>query len=392
MVDFYAEAQELFEYTQTLRRDFHQHPEIGFEEVRTAGIVAKELSKLEIEISTGIAKTGVIGIIEGGQPGPVVLCRVDMDALPILEDTGAEYASQTDGTMHACGHDGHTAIGLTAARLLHKHRDLLAGTVKLVFQPAEEGLGGAELMVKEGVLENPRPDYSLSLHLWNEKPLGIIAVTPGPAMAGAESFTIRIGGKGAHGAAPHEGLDPIVAAAQIITALQTIVSRNVKPLESAVLSITSIHGGTAFNIIPPAVELKGTIRTYVPEVRELTLRRLDEIVMGIAASMGCTAEIDLHHVTPAVVNDLTLAVQVQAVVGEVLPEDVLETDVRTMGSEDMAFMMDDIPGCYFFIGSNNAEKGLDYGHHHPKFDFDEAALPRGVALMAAAVVDLIGIK
>ena len=392
MVDFYAEAQELFEYTQTLRRDFHQHPEIGFEEVRTAGIVAKELSKLEIEISTGIAKTGVIGIIEGGQPGPVVLCRVDMDALPILEDTGAEYASQTDGTMHACGHDGHTAIGLTVARLLHKHRDLLAGTVKLVFQPAEEGMGGAELMVKEGVLENPRPDYSLSLHLWNEKPVGIIAVTPGPAMAGAESFTIRIGGKGAHGAAPHEGLDPIAAAAQIITALQTIVSRNVKPLESAVLSITSIHGGTAFNIIPPEVELKGTIRTYVPEVRELVLRRLDEIVMGIATSMGCTAEIDMHHVTPAVVNDLTLSARVQAVMGAVLPEDALETDVRTMGSEDMAFMMDDIPGCYFFIGSNNAEKGLDYGHHHPKFDFDEAALPRGAALMAAAVVDLIGVK
>lgn len=389
MADFLKEAEDLFEYSQRMRRDFHKHPELGFQEVRTAGIVAEELNKLDIEVSTGVAETGVIGIIEGEKPGPVLLMRVDMDALPMSEDTGAEYASETEGVMHACGHDGHTAMGLAVAKILHKHREDMAGTVKLVFQPAEEGLGGAERMVEEGVLENPRPDYSLSMHVWNEKALGEIAITPGPAMAAAETLKIVVKGKGAHGAAPHYGHDPIAASTQIISALQTIVSRNVPPLESAVVSITSIHGGTAFNIIPPEVEMLGTVRTYLPEVRERVLSRIVEIAEGIASAMECEAEVELEKLTPAVVNDLELSRRVQGLVGDLFPEDTLLTDLRTMGSEDMAFMMEDIPGCYMFIGSNNVEKGLDYKHHHPKFDFDEQVLVKGTALMSAAVMDLL---
>lgn len=389
MTDFYLEAKELFAYTQALRRDFHQHPELGFEEVRTAGIVAKELGQLGLEVMTGVAETGVVALLEGGAPGPVVLARFDMDALPITEETGAVYASQNQGVMHACGHDGHTAIGLTVAKLLHNHRDQLKGTVKLVFQPAEEGLGGAERMVNEGVLQNPQPDFSLALHLWNEVEVGRIGVTPGPAMAGAEFFRVHIEGKGGHGANPHLAVDPILAAAQVVTALQSIVGRNVDPLDTAVVSITAIKGGEAFNVIPPKVEMQGTVRTYTTKTRELVLRRLHEIVEGVSESLGCKARVEIADVTPAVVNDQDLSRQVQAVARTVLPDDKLDTAVRTMGSEDMAFMMQDIPGCYFFIGSNNREQGLDAAHHHPRFDFDERALPRGAALMAAAIVDLL---
>ncbi|MBW8012158.1 MAG: amidohydrolase [Chloroflexi bacterium] len=389
MIDLLKEAQELFEYTQSLRRDFHKHPELGFQEVRTAGKVAKELNALGLEVSTGIAETGVVALIEGSQPGPVVLLRFDMDALPIEEETGADYASLNAGVMHACGHDGHTAIGLTAARLLHKHSEDFSGIIKLVFQPAEEGMGGAERMVAEGVLENPRPDYSLGLHLWNEFPLGRIGVTPGPAMAGADTFRIVITGTGGHGAAPNLSVDPVLAASQVVVTLQSIVSRNVDPIESSVLSVTTIRGGEAFNVIPEEVELMGTIRSYKPEIRDLVLERFYSIVKGVSESMGCEVDVSTQHLTPPVVNDEHISRKVQAVVETMFPDGELDVTSRTMGSEDMSYLMDDIPGCYIFVGSNNPEKGLDAGHHNPHFDFDEGALPRGAALITAAALDLM---
>ncbi|NOY98073.1 MAG: amidohydrolase [Chloroflexi bacterium] len=396
MPDFLTEAQALFDYTQSLRRDFHRHPELGFQEVRTAGIVAKELSSLGLEITTGVAETGVVAVLDGGKPGPVVLLRFDMDALPIAEETGAEYASQNEGVMHACGHDGHTAIGLTVARLLHRHRGELSGTVKLIFQPAEEGvvgqkgMGGAEQMMDEGVLEAPNVDYALSLHLWNEKPLGWLGIAAGPVMAGAEYFKIVVRGKGGHGAVPHASLDPIVAASHIVTALQSIVSRNVAPLETAVVTVGSIRGGEAFNVIPPEVAMTGTIRTFEPGVRKTVLERFEQIVHGTAEALGCSAEIELKRISPAVVNDTSLAAIVQAAAQTVFPETAIDTaNYVTMGAEDMAFIMEKVPGCYFFIGSANAEKGLDYGHHHPKFDIDEAALPRAAALMAQAALEVL---
>ena len=389
MVDYKREAERLFPYTQELRRDFHRHPELGFEEVRTAGIVARELTNLGLEVSTGIGKTGVVATLEGAQPGPVLLVRFDMDALPIQEETNAEYASQTPGVMHACGHDGHTAIGLTVAKMLEEHKSELRGTVKFVFQPAEEGLGGALAMVADGVLENPRPERSLSLHLWNEKPLGWIGVTPGPAMSASDRFTINIIGKGGHGAAPHISIDPVAAGAQVISALQTIVSRNVDPLESAVVTTTSMIGGEAFNVIPDTVELRGTIRTFKPEVRKIVMERFESITRGIAEAMGCRADVELRSITPAVSNDSEMAERVLRVARSEYPQGDISTEERTMGSEDMAYMMDDIPGCYFFIGSADHERGLDAGHHHPKFDFNEHALTTGAALMASAVVDYL---
>jgi len=390
MADFLSEANDLFEYTQALRRDFHRYPELGFKEFRTAGIVARELTALGLEITTGVAETGVVAILEGERPGPVALLRFDMDALPVTEQTGAEYASLNPGVMHACGHDGHTAIGLTVARLLHAHREELAGTVKLVFQPAEEGLGGAPRMIEAGTLQNPSPDFSLALHLWNEKALGWLGVASGPTMAAAEIFQLRLVGKGGHGAVPNLAIDPIVAAAQLISSLQSIVARNVSPLQSAVVSVTTIHGGDAFNVIPSQVEITGTIRTFDPLVRQRVLERFHELVAGLAGAFNCQADLDLQSITPALVNDPRVAARLQSVAGDLFPDSELDTHYRTMGSEDMSFFMQEIPGCFFFIGSANPEKGLDAAHHHPRFDFDERALSRAAALMASAAVELLG--
>jgi len=389
MAHYLDRANEHHDYTQALRRDFHMHPELGLQEYRTAGIVARELNALDLEVTTGIAETGVVAMLDTGRPGPTALLRFDMDALPILEETGAEYASLTPGVMHACGHDGHTAIGLTVARLLHEDIDRLSGRVKFVFQPAEEGLGGAERMVAEGVLGDPQPDFCLTMHLWNDKPLGWLGITPGPVMAASETFHVYITGSGGHGASPHQTADPVIAAAQVISALQSIVSRNVPPLKTAVVSVTAVLAGEAFNVIPPQVELKGTIRSFDPEVRLKVLERFEEIVQGVSNAMGCRADITLKSLTPPVVNDPSITKRVQAAAAGLLPENEIDTAFTTMGSEDMAYMMQEIPGCYIFVGSANSAEGKDAAHHHPRFDFDEGALPKGVALMATAAADLL---
>jgi amidohydrolase len=393
MKDFYTQAKELFIYSQSMRRDFHMHPELGFQEVRTAGIVAKELQNLGLEVTTGIGKTGVVAMIEGSRPGPTLLLRADMDALPIIEKTGAEYASKNPGVMHACGHDGHTAILLTVAKMLNNARDQFPGSIKLVFQPAEEGQGGAESMIADGVFDNPKVDVTFGLHLWNEKPVGWLGIAEGPTMAGAEKFDITVTGKGGHGAMPQGAIDPILASAQLVNALQSIVSRNVAPLESAVVSVTQFHGGDAFNVIPQTVELGGTIRTFDPKVRELVLKRVSEIITGISDALGCQAEFRNTRLTPAVINDSATIKLVQKAARQVLPDLTLDDSAPiTMGSEDFAFMMEKVPGCFIFVGSANAERGLDYGHHHPKFDVDEQALSQAAALMAQSAIEILNSK
>ena len=394
MPDFLSQAKELFPYSQSLRRDFHMHPELGFREIRTGGIVAKELEALGIETTKGVGKTGVVGLLEGAKPGPTLLLRFDMDALPITEDTRAEYTSLNPGFMHACGHDGHMAIGLTVARMLHAHRGELAGTVKFCFQPSEEGTngeetGGNELMIRDGVLDAPVVDMTLALHLWNEKPLGWVSVTKGPVMAGAEIFTIQVTGRGGHGAIPDRAVDPVVAAANMVSALQTVVSRSVSPLDTAVVSVTNIHGGTTFNVIPQEVKLEGTIRTFDQGVKQRVVERIEQIAHGIASAMGCEAQVSIKRITPALVNDESLTAKVQETARRMLPEADFDPGYQTMTAEDMAFMQEKVPGCYFFVGSNDKSRHLDYGHHHPKFDFDEEALVRASALMAAAAMDVL---
>jgi amidohydrolase len=245
-------------------------------------------------------------------------------------------------------------------------------------------------MIDGGVLENPKVDVTLGMHLWNEKPVGWFGISNGPAMAGAEIFKIKVVGKGGHGAAPHLAVDPVLAAAQIVSALQGIIARNVAPLQSAVVSVCTIHGGEAFNVIPPAVEMTGTIRTFEPEVRTRVLQRFEETVRGVAEAMGCQADIDLQRLTAATINQPETALSVQAIARRLFPDaDVDSANYVTMGSEDFALLLEKVPGCFFFVGSANPEKGLDAGHHHPKFDFDEVVLPRAAALMAAAIINLL---
>lgn len=383
-INFLPEAQALQEELVTLRRDLHAHPELGFQERRTARLVAEHLRAAGLEVREGLADTGVLGRLNGAQPGRTILLRFDMDALPVTEETGAPYASQNPGVMHACAHDGHVAIGLTLAKLLARHRSDLHGSVVFAFQPAEEGQGGAARLIADGALQ-PRPDLALVLHLWNPLPLGQAAISPGPVMAAADLVRIGVRGKGGHGAFPHQTVDPIVAAAQIVTALQTVVSRNVDPLATAVLTIGTIHGGTAFNVIADEVELRGTVRTFAAAVREQVLQRLTAIAQGTAAALGATAEVAIKPISPAVVSDAAATRLVHAAAAAILGEANVLDAYQTMGSEDAALFLQAVPGCYFFLGSANHERGLDAPHHSARFDFDEAALPLGVAILAEAV-------
>lgn len=386
---YLQEAHQLLSHARQVRRDLHRHPELGFQETRTSTMIADELRRLGLDVSVGIAETGVVAMLVGKRIGPTVLLRADIDALPISEATGADYASTRPGVMHACGHDGHTAILLAVARLLHDKRAQLTGKVKFVFQPAEELMQGAARMVAEGVLAHPRPDHCLALHLDNSREVGWLGITPGPMMAGADSFRIQITGVGGHGAIPQLTKDPIVAAGQLVTAMQSIVSRNINPLDSGVVSVGVIRGGTAFNVIPPAVELEGTIRAYEPAVRETLVGRLRAITEGIAASMGCAADLEVHSLTPPVVNDPRLTQTIVEVARELFPAAHIDTDFQDSASDDMAHMMGDIPGCYFFVGSANRDAGLAAPHHDPAFDFDEESMAYGIALLSAATVNLL---
>lgn len=371
------------------RRDLHRYPELGFQEVRTAGIVAATLNRLGLEVQTGVGQTGVVGLLEGGHDGPTVLVRADMDALPITEENTTDYASQTPGVMHACGHDAHTTIALAVAELLSEHRAEIAGRVKFIFQPAEELGRGANAMIDEGVLEHPAPDVALGLHLWNESPVGVLALTAGPFMAGAGDFSIRVEGRGGHGAAPHETRDPIVAASAIVSALQTVITRSVPPVERAVISVTSFQAGTAFNVIPSRAELRGTIRMFRPEIRALLEARMREVTQGVAAAHGCTAELEIRDLMPPVTNDPAVTERLRRLFRQIRPDLEQVTDMYTMFAEDMAYFLDAVPGTYFFVGSSDPARGLDYPHHHPRFDFDEAVIPLAVELMTAAVASYV---
>jgi amidohydrolase len=389
VIDFKPTIRARQEAWIARRRDFHQHPELSFQEVRTAGIVAGELTRLGLEVQAGIGKTGVIAVLEGESDGPTILVRADMDALPIQEENQVDFASETPGVMHACGHDGHTAVALAVAELMSEHRGKIAGRIKFIFQPAEEIGLGADAMIKDGALLDPVPDITLGLHFWNEVPVGTVALTDGPMMAASGDITIQVHGKGGHGALPHEAHDPVVASAQIITALQTIVSSNVRPTDVAVISITQVHGGDAFNVIPSMVTMRGTIRAMRREVIELLSKRMREIVNGVATSLGCTADIEVKDLTLPVINSAVVNNKLRQVFAEVAP-DVKLTQYQTMAAEDVSYFLNAAPGTFFFVGAANPEKGLDYPHHHPRFNFDdEAAIPLAVELMASAVASYV---
>ena len=389
---FKQEANDLFPQLVAWRRDFHQHPELAFQEVRTAGIVAEHLNELGLEVSTGVGKTGVVAMVEGDNlpdDAPILMLRFDMAALPILEETNAPYQSTNPGVMHACGHDGHTAIGMGVAKLLAKHRNHLPGRVKLVFQPGEEGAGGAMAMIKDGALENPKPAASFGLHLMSRTPLNKVVAQAGELMAGADKISLTVTGKGGHGAMPHETIDAIVVASHIVVAWQSVVSRNVHPIESAVVTVGVFNAGGAGNIIAEQATLLGSMRWFKREVRDLVIKRLEETAKGICAAFGATCQLEIGGGVGSVVNTEEGAEIVRNAALAVVPsEDVIEISPE-MVSEDMSEFLNRAPGCFFFIGANDPEKPLNAPHHNPRFDWDERMMPTGVAIMANATVEYL---
>jgi amidohydrolase len=367
------------------RRHLHQRPELGFQEHLTAEFIAQKLQAWGIDFETGIAQTGIVAVIEGKQPGPVLAIRADMDALPIQEENQVPYKSLHDGKMHACGHDGHTAIALGTAYYLSHHRDF-AGTVKLIFQPAEEGPGGAKPAIEAGVLKNPDVEAIIGLHLWNNLPLGTIGVRQGALMAAVELFEVQILGKGGHGAMPHQTVDAVVVGSQVVNALQAIVARNVDPLNSAVVTVGKFQAGSALNVIADTARLGGTVRYFKPEYDGFFARRVEETIAGICQSYGASYDLNYWKLYPATINDARMANLVRSVAERVVetPAGVVP-DCQTMGGEDMSFFLQEVPGCYFFLGSANASKQLDFPHHHPRFDFDETVLALGVEMFARCV-------
>lgn len=381
------EVDEIMPGVVADRRHLHQYPEIGFHEFETAKFIAERLQSLGLdEVRTGIAKTGVVGILRGGKPGKVVALRADMDALPIEEETGAEYRSLNPGVMHACGHDAHVSMMLGVARLLAGKRDEIPGTVKFVFQPAEEGLGGAKAMVAEGVLENPKPDAMFGLHIWNETPSGVVQVRDTAALVASDGFKLTITGKGGHGAVPHAAIDPIAVGAEIVMALQTVISRNIDPILPGVVTIGSFRSGNAGNVIPPTAELSGTLRSITVEERAEIHRRVQQIVHGIAHAMRAEAEFAFTWGTPATINTPAMAEIVRETAIELVGPERVEDGPLKVVSEDMSEFLNLVPGCYYFVGSNNPEKGAVWGHHHARFDIDEDAMAVGIGTMAGTAL------
>ena len=381
----HAEIEEDFgETIVALRRDIHREPELGFDTEKTAEKVLTALDGLPLDIETGVAQNGIVATLEGEGDGPTVALRADMDALPIHEETGLPFSSEIEGKMHACGHDGHTSMLVGAAHALSREdvRDRLNGTVKFVFQPAEEGGGGGRVMVDEGVAEDVSSIFAL--HLWPGLPFGTVATKAGPIMAAADAFEMEIRGTGGHGAMPHLAADAIVIAAQVVTALQIVVSREVDPVEPAVLTVGEIGAGTAFNIIPEKARLGGTVRTLNPELRERMPGRMEAVARGVAKGMRGDADLDYTFSYPVTVNDQGAADRVLSVAGNLFgDESGLELPNPSMGAEDFAYFLEEVPGAFIWLGVGEDVSGL----HTPQFAFDEEILPRGSALLAALALE-----
>jgi amidohydrolase len=378
--------QRIVDDAIALRRDLHAHPELGFQETRTAGIVASRLRELGYDVHEGIATTGVVGVMAGARPGKTIMLRADMDALPLAEESGAPYASTVAGKMHACGHDGHVAILLTAAGLIAQRRGELAGTIVLCFQPAEEGQGGARAMVAEGMLERFGVERAYGLHLFSQLATGTLGFREGPFYASSDSIEITIKGFGGHGAAPHLSIDPILVAAEFITSLQKVVSRFIDPLEPAVVTVASIHGGTTHNVITSSVKLLGTVRAFDANVRERMAERIERILRGVCEGSGASYEFEYLWRYPVTSNDAGQTVYARQLAAQTVGNECVVLSEKHMGAEDFAFYAQRVPACYFVLGSGSTES-TRYPHHHDKFDIDEAALANGVRIMLALALD-----
>lgn len=383
------QAKKMGSSLTEIRRAIHRCPEIGFQEYKTSQLIRAELQSYGIDILPLKQATGVVGIIEGKKTGRVVALRADIDALPVQEENDVSYQSQIPGVMHACGHDAHIACLLGAARLLVQRRNELQGTVKLFFQPAEELLGGAQSLIDQGVLAAPNVDVIFGLHTKPDIPVGKIAMKSGPLMAAVDVIRITVQGKGGHGAMPHTTQDPIMAAAAIIQGVQTIVSRQMNPLDSVVISFGSIHGGEANNVIPEKVEMWGTVRTFCPQLRSGMPGRIRSMITHIAAAMNTQVDLLYRQDLPAVINPEKLEFFCRSSLEKVVGTAGLVVAAPCMGGEDFAIYQQQVPGIYFWLGTGSQSIGMDLQWHHPKFDIDEGALPYGAAALAQLTLDYL---
>lgn len=388
-IDLKSDISRITPELIALRRDFHQWPELAFAETRTSDIVAEGLASYGFDVRKEVAGTGVVGLLSGSGKGRTVAIRADMDALPITEQGDMPYKSNIEGVAHMCGHDGHTAAALFAASIVAKYQKRLRGSVKFIFQPAEETAQGALEMVAQGVMRDPKVDAVLSVHLWNYLPAGTVAFRTGAIFASVDELRIDIKGKGGHGAAPHQTIDPIPVAAQVILGLQHLVSRNTSPFQPAVVTIGRIQGGTSWNVIPETVSLAGTIRTYDEGLRDYLVQRAKDTVSGICSASGADYDFKDRYATPPVVNDKSVTEAMRHIAADVLgSEHVLTADQAAFG-DDAAYFNQEAPGCYFLVGAAKS-KGKTMPHHHPEFDFDEGALPIAVELLARGALELAG--
>ncbi|RXT08732.1 M20 family metallopeptidase [Ammoniphilus sp. CFH 90114] len=386
------QASKLKEEIIAWRRDFHQNPELSFEEHRTAEKVALHLKSLGLDVQTGVGRTGVVGILYGKEPGPTIALRADMDALPIHDQKQTGYKSTIPGKMHACGHDAHTSILMGAAQFLSQVKRPERGNVKFIFQPAEENGGGAEVMIQDGVLQNPKVDAIAGLHVFPGVPTGSITAVKGVGCAAADFIRIKVIGRGGHAAHPHTAVDSVTVTAQVITALQHIASRQVDPLDSVVITIGTIQGGSANNIIAPEVELTGTVRTLNPALREQMPEKIEKVIKGVTEAMGATYEFLYDKGYPSIINDDQMVELVLQTADAVLGAGKQSLVKPSMGGEDFSYYTHVVPGAFFRLGVGNTEKNTTYPLHHPMFDVDEDALPLGVAMLSAIALNYLSQK
>lgn len=391
-MDYIKLAKDNEDLCIEMRRELHKIPELELDLPKTAAYVKSKLEDFGIDYKEYVNGNGLSALIEGSEPGKCLAIRADMDALPITEETGLDFASTHPGKMHACGHDSHTAIALTAAKIINENKDKIKGSVKFIFQPGEEIPGGAKPMIDEGVLENPKVDFIIGMHGGHlaDIPKGKIAFRENELMAAMDKFTIEVNGKGGHGASPHDAVDPIIISAEILLGLQKIISREIAPVDSAVVSVCKIDGGFTQNIIPDKVNMMGTSRSLDEDVRDVVEKRISEISEGIAKTYGGSAYVNYERFYPVLENNPEFTGQVRDIVTDILPEDVFELRKPVMGGEDMAFYQKEVPGCFMFLSNlKEHSDGIAYHNHSPKFNLDESLFYKGVATFIASAFELL---
>jgi amidohydrolase len=382
-----AQIASYRERLTAVRRELHRIPELGFGEEKTSAYVADHLDQEGLSVVTGVARTGVVGLLDTGRPGPTLLIRADMDALPITEETGLPFASRHSGVMHACGHDGHMAMALVTATVMNALKDRINGRIKFVFQPAEEGPGGAKPMIEAGVMDHPHVDYALGCHIWPTIPEGTIGIRAGVLMAAMFRFDITVKGKGGHGAMPHLCVDALETGCQVVSALQRIVSRKMDPLSPSVISVGQFQAGTTFNVIPEIARMRGTARTFDKGTWERWPEIIETVVKGVCDSMGAGYDMSYEQGYPPTINDPEMADRMRRIAEAVVGADRVVSPEKTLGGEDMAFFLEKAKGCFFCLGAgNDAYAGI----HNPRFGFNEAILLTGVETFCRAAVDLLG--